>query len=327
MQQRLQRNARQRPGAASLPMAGLAASAVLIAFALGCSEKSATGPTETGPASVTVSVAGGGTTEFLALTQTKQFVAVAADGKGSTEDVTNKALWQSSNVGIAIVSPSGTVTAVGFGSANIRATVSGTTGQLPVAVKNGCLLTLDALSVVYPGGISSYRTVQVTVLPSECQWRAASDVGWLRVSSTKVSSGSGSFSYDLPVNDWPADREGHVVVTASDGSTATHTVRQAAQTCTVVLSPEALVFTRQGGTGRFTVTPSPSDCKWTANLDSSYSAAYVRIDRGSTGQGVGAVEYTAFPNSGSYALYFSIYVQGGQPGENASKTHSITVTR
>jgi hypothetical protein len=311
----------------SRPMIGLAASAVLIAFASGCSEKSETGPSETGPASVTVSVAGGGTTEFLALTQTKQLVAVAADGKGSTDDVTNEALWQSSDVKVAIVSPAGVVTAVGFGPASIRATVSGTTGQLPIVVKNGCFLTLDAGSVVYPGGMSSYRTVQVAVLPSECQWRVASDVGWLRLSSSKVVSGSGSFSYDIPVNDWPADREGHAVVTASDGSTATHTVRQAAQTCTVVLSPEALIFTRQGGTGRFTVTPSPSDCKWTANLDSSYSAPYIRIDRGSTGQGVGAVEYTAFPNSGSYALYFSIYVQGGQPGENVSKTHSITVSR
>jgi hypothetical protein len=308
-------------------MAGLAASAVIIAFALGCSKKSATGPSETGPSSVTVSVASGGTTEFLALTQTKQFVAVAADGKGSTEDVTNKALWQASDVGIAIVSPAGVVTAVGFGSANIKATVSGTTGQLPIVVKNGCLLTLDALSVVYPGGVSSYRTVRVTVLPSECQWRAASDVGWLRMSSTGLVSGTGSFSYDIPINDWPADREGHVVVTASDGSTATHAVRQAAQTCTVVLSPAAMSFPRQGGTGRFTVTPSPSDCKWTANLDSSYSASYLRIDRGTTGQGVGAVEYSVFPNSGSYALYFSIYVQGGQPGENVSKAHSITVSR
>jgi hypothetical protein len=310
-------------------MAGLAASAVLIAFALGCSATSETGPSETGPTSVTVSVAGGGTTEFLALTQAKQFVAVAPDGKGSTEDVTNKALWQSSDVGIAIVSPAGVVTAVGFGSTSIRATVSGTTGQLPIVVKNGCFLTLDPPSVVYPGGMSSYRTVQVKVLPSDCQWRAVSDVGWLRLysSSSSVVSGSGSFSYDIPVNDWPADREGHVVITASDGSSATHAVRQAAQTCTVVLSPEAMSFPRQGGTGRFTVTPSPSACKWTANLDSSYSASYLRIDRGTTGQGVGAVEYTVFPNSSSYALYFSIYVQGGQPGENVSKAHSITVSR
>jgi hypothetical protein len=308
-------------------MAGVAASAAIIVFALGCSEKNATGPSETGPVSVTVSVAASGTTEFLALTQAKQFVAVAADSKGSTEDVTNKALWQSSDLGIAIVSPAGVVTAVGFGSANIKATVSGTTGQLPVVVKNGCLLTLDAWSVVYPGGISSYRTVQVTVLPSDCQWRAVSDVGWLRVSSTRVSSGSGSFSYDIPVNDDPADRTGHVVVTASDGSTATHNVRQAAQTCTVALSPEGLSFPRTGGTGRFTVTPSPPDCTWTANLDSSYSATWIRIDRGSTGQGVGAVEYTVLPNTYSYALYFSIYVQGGQPGENVLKAHSITVSR
>jgi hypothetical protein len=276
---------------------------------------------------VTVSVAGGGTTEFLALTQTKQFVAVAPDGKGSTEDVTNKALWQSSDVGIAIVSPGGVVTAVGFGSAAIKATVSGTTGQLPVVVKNGCLLTLDAWSVVYPGGVSSSRTVQVTALPSECQWRAVSDVGWLSVSSIRVSSGSGTFYYNIPVNNDPADRTGHVVVTASDGSRATHTVRQSAQTCTVTLSPEALSFPRVGGTGRFTVTPNPPDCAWTANLDTSYSASWIRIDRGISGQGAGAVEYTVFPNTYTYALSFSIYVQGGQPGENASKTHSITISR
>jgi hypothetical protein len=308
-------------------VAGGAVAMAAMAFAAGCSDNNTTGPTGTGPTSVTVSVAGGGTTEFLALTQTKQFVAVAPDGKGSTEDVTNKALWQSSDVGIAIVSPGGVVTAVGFGSANIRAMVSGTTGQLPVVVKNGCLLTLDAWSMVYPGGTSSYRSVQVTVLPSECQWRAASDAGWLKVYSSKVLSGSGSFSYEIPVNDEPAGRTGHVVVTASDGSTATHTVRQSAQTCTVTLSPEALSFPRQGGTGRFTVTPNPPDCAWTANLDSSYSASWIRIDRGSTGQGAGAVEYTVSPNTYSYALSFSIYVQGGQPGENASKAHSITVSR
>lgn len=66
------------------------------ALALGCGDESPTQPTTptpSAPGTLTVGVAGGGTPQFVALTQTKQFVATLVAADGSSQDVTNISVW------------------------------------------------------------------------------------------------------------------------------------------------------------------------------------------------------------------------------------------
>jgi len=64
-----------------------------------------------------------------------QLSATAIMANGSSRSVTTEAAWQSSNVTVAVVSSVGLVTALGGGSAEIRATFGSRTGTLGVVVE------------------------------------------------------------------------------------------------------------------------------------------------------------------------------------------------
>ena len=78
--------------------------------------------------------------------QTSQLVASATLSNGESRDVTSAAVWESSNTTVATVSPSGLVTARGFGVADIHATYEEVTGGASVSVMDrgtGTLLQYD----------------------------------------------------------------------------------------------------------------------------------------------------------------------------------------
>jgi hypothetical protein len=64
--------------------------------------------------------------------------------------------------------------------------------------------------------------------------------------------------------------------------------------CTYSISSASNTVTAEGGQGSFTVTPSTSDCEWSAV--SSHS--WVTITSGASGSGSGRVDYTVAANSG-----------------------------
>jgi hypothetical protein len=66
--------------------------------------------------------------------QSKQLWALGAYADGGTVDVTNVAVWRTSNPVVATVSAGGVVTSGGFGHADITATVSSVTGILGIDV-------------------------------------------------------------------------------------------------------------------------------------------------------------------------------------------------
>ena len=69
---------------------------------------------------------------------------------------TAKVKYASSNRSVATVSSTGSVTAIAHGAAQIRVTVNGVTGTMPVVVKQP--FSLSAPSVVEPGGTITART-------------------------------------------------------------------------------------------------------------------------------------------------------------------------
>ena len=112
-------------------MRRLALFAVMVGV-VGCG--SPTTPTPT-PASSTGTVVVNGWLLPLAVGQSVQLSATAISSDGASRSVTNEATWATSNTVVAIVSPSGLVTAQGVGPVEIRATYDNKTGALPLAVE------------------------------------------------------------------------------------------------------------------------------------------------------------------------------------------------
>ena len=82
------------------------------------------------PASIAIS----GTTVFSVIGQTSQLTAMATASSGTSANVTNQASWLSSNTIVATVSPTGLVTADGFGQAEISVAYQGMTSHVTVFV-------------------------------------------------------------------------------------------------------------------------------------------------------------------------------------------------
>lgn len=81
------------------------------------------GPTR--PTSVPVTLTVGPNSRLTAPGQTIQLSAVETMSDGSTKDVRTIASWQSNNTNVAIVSPTGLVSAVDVGTARIEADMAG----------------------------------------------------------------------------------------------------------------------------------------------------------------------------------------------------------
>ncbi len=89
------------------------------------------------PASPTLEVTGvtiAGPASFTILGQTGQLTATAYVVGGGSEDVTNRAVWESSSPGVTSVSPAGLVTVNGVGETFVRATYKEKVGGLAISV-------------------------------------------------------------------------------------------------------------------------------------------------------------------------------------------------
>jgi len=163
-----------------------------------------TSPAAPGPAPVTVADVRVGTagnaSPSLSPGQTLQLFAQATSSDGTSADVTNLAVWQSSNPVVATVSPTGLVTAAVEGTLDVTATYSGKSGSLHADVqKPGCAVTLSPESTVF-GALTSNATVAVTTTLSTCRWKARSDAPCLSFQFDPNPSGNGSFTYSVPGN-------------------------------------------------------------------------------------------------------------------------------
>jgi hypothetical protein len=78
------------------------------------------------------SIAVTGSTPIVGVTS--QFTATATLSNGTTQSVTSKATWQTSNVAIATVNNAGAVTGVGPGDVDITATYQAVAGRARITV-------------------------------------------------------------------------------------------------------------------------------------------------------------------------------------------------
>ena len=146
-----------------------------------------------------------------------------------------------------------------------------------------------ALSTSSRSGTSSATTGSVGVTTGAgCAWTAASDAGWLSVTSGASGSDDGSVSYAVAGNSTTSQRVGHLTIAGQ-----TFTFTQAGAACGYSLSPGTRSVGTAATSGSVTVTAG-TGCAWTATS----SAGWLGVS-GASGNGSGTINYSVAANTTS----------------------------
>ncbi len=136
-----------------------------------------------------------------------------------------------------------------------------------------------------PSSGSSSGSLSVST-QAGCSWTAASNSGFLGISSGHVGNGSGTVGYTVGANPAASIRSGTLTVAGQ-----TFTVSQAAAPCSYAISPLSSVAPAAGGTASAVVTAT-TGCSWTAASNS----AFLAITSATSGSGNGTVVYSIGAN-------------------------------
>ena len=273
---------------------------------------STTGPSRSGGATVAgqrVTISQGQGCAFSISPETASSPAGGGSGRVTVTTAGGCGWSASSNVSWLRID-SGTS---GTGNGEVRYTVSPTngpdrTGTMTIAGRtftvnqgDGCRISLPSSSANIPdeGGSGNF-TVETG---SSCAWSASSTVPWVRIDGGANATGNGQVRFTVDRNAGPP-REGPITVTR-EGVEQRFTIRQG-DGCSVQLSSGGQTVPATGGNGNVTVTAG-NGCPWSATSD----APWLRVTSGATGNGGGAVGFTADANpSGQRQGALTI---GGQP--------------
>lgn len=279
--------------------------------------------TPTTPAPVTVTSVQVGVAGLLPPTLAPgdklQLFAQATSSDGAVADVTNLAVWQSSNPVAATVSTGGVLTAFAEGALDVSATYQTRSGSLHAEVAQpGCRVTLSPPALSF-GALSNSGFVTVGTTRSDCRWTAKSSASWLQVSLDPGRSGPGAFSYSVPGNNNVDARDADIVVSVAGGPSAIHRVHQERPVgCVYNVEPAILAFGAGGGTGSFNVTTIPGDCQW--RISDTWTG--ITFTNGSTGTGAGRIDYVVAPGLFAFDRQFRIQ---GLSGLNPPAIHTTSI--
>lgn len=150
-------------------------------------------PTNPTPSVTGVAVAGNASTIGVSA----QFTATATLSDGTSQNVTAKATWSSSNPAVATVTSGGVVTAVAVGEADVTATYVGVSGKARVSPARPAPVTVVIGGTVtdgFSGGILPNITVQVVDGSGATKSTRTDASGNYSVSSVTAGSLTVSFS-------------------------------------------------------------------------------------------------------------------------------------
>jgi len=194
----------------------------------------------------------------ISIGQTQQFTATGYYSDGSTRDITDVALWTSSNTSIAGISSSGLSTSNTTGSARITATLSGVTGQGSITVTSAILLSIvitPSATSMAPGEIAQFTATGTYSdgtqrdITSAASWTS----GTAAVATINANGITGLAKALSPGTSTISARSGKIV------STAILTVTASKVTLTsIVITPEDAVLSL-GTHQQFTATGMLSD--------------------------------------------------------------------
>jgi hypothetical protein len=280
-----------------------------------------TPPPFVGPTAVTLGTAGN-LPATLAPGASLQLWATARASDGTTTDVTNIAVWQSSDPAMASVSSTGLLRANLEGTVTVSAVYQQVTGTLTAEIRRpGCEGRPTPERLIY-NAFGGFGSVAVTTTASDCRWIATATASWLHLTRLPNVSGNGEIRYGVDPNNTPEPRSARILIEVSGGPTsAVEIAQEKPVSCSYVVSPESRDFASQGGAGSFDVITTPGDCQWQLL---AFDDSQFRITSGRSGTGRATVTYTIAPSTVSFARQWTIEVRG-LSGANPPGIHSIRV--
>ena len=252
---------------------------------------------------------------------TLQLWARTHDRDGGTTDITNVAIWQSSDLDVATVNRSGLVSVAKSGAATISAAFSKYSGSLPLSIV-ACIASAPRRVLYNARG--GYGTLTVALSQSDCRWTASSsDSTWLNVFLVQPVSGTGPVNYSVQVNNTTERRTGAIKIDVPDGRGTTVTIEQDKPSCSLVLTPVSRTVPREGGSFTVDLAASPATCEWYV---SAYEGGNLKIVGPRSGRGDASIAYTVAPNTLPFSPLYAVEVY---PALNDSPpaTHRITQLR
>lgn len=136
------------------------------------------------------------------------------------------------------------------------------------------------------GAAAGSGSVNVTTA-SHCTWTAASDRGWMTITSGATGTGNGVVNASLTANSSETARTGTLAIAGQNVAV----VQEGLGACTIEISPTSASVNENSTSGNFAVT-APAHCEWSA---ASHSA-WLRVTSGSPGTGNGTVDYAVERN-------------------------------
>ncbi len=165
---------------------------------------------------------------------------------------------------------------------------------------SNCTYSLNPTSVTLKAK-GGPKNVRVKVRGADCTWTAVSNDPFIAITSRASGTGDGKVDFTVLGNTNTTALSGSMTIAGQ-----TFTVNQEAGGCAFRLAPKAGKFTAAAGHGTIKVTPSLSDCDWTAVSHNSF----ITITGVASGTGEGAVAYTIPANTSTNQLTGSITIGG-----------------
>jgi len=136
-----------------------------------------------------------------------------------------------------------------------------------------------------------------------CQWKALTNVEWIRPMSATSGSGNGVLNYSVDGNSTRSARqgsitiEGHIYTVVQDGGLG--------ENCTYVIRPSFNSLPATGGSGTFQIF-AESRCAWQASTTNSF----ITVTSNSSGIGNGVITYSVAQNPGPLSRKGRITIGG-----------------
>jgi hypothetical protein len=245
----------------------------------------------------------GATSATVGATASTGSVSVTASSPTSTWTAVSNATW------IAITSGASSSGSKTVGYSVAANTSAARTGTMTIAgltftvnqAGSACSYSLNPTGASLTAASGAY-TVQVTAT-SGCAWTAASNAGWITVTSGSSETGAGTVNYSVTANSATSARSGSITIA---GSTFTVTQAASAGTSGFTLNPSSASLTASAQTGSVMLTSSSASASWT----SSNSSNWITITNGSSGTGSRSIAYSVTANASASPRTASLTIAG-----------------
>ena len=255
-------------------------------------------------------VVAGTTVCVFAISPTNAIFTAAGGSGGVNITAQNGCAWSATTNDSFISITSGSS---GSGNASVSYTIAANTssnevngtmtiaGQTFTVVQTGvgCTFLLDSTSANFSAAGGSSNVV--VTAGTNCDWMAASNNGFITITSGSTGSGNGTVSYTIAVNTNTIGQTGSMTVAGQ-----TYTVTQTALACNLSLDSTSASYLSAGGSSNVVVTANGTNCAWTAVSNNSF----ITITSGSTGSGNGTVSYIVAVNTNTISQTGSMTVAG-----------------